>query len=311
MTEESLEKSIECFNQAIDKDPNYARAHAGLADSYVLASFFGMASPAESYVKAKGAATKALEIDSQLADAHATLGLIHIWYDWNWPAGEAEFKRALELSPNYATAHQGYGRALAMVGKFDEGLAELRRAQQLDPLSLIIDEEIGTAFLFARRYEEAIRQVRKTLDLDPHFAFAYIDLSIALERTGDPDQALVELNKAWSLENDNAFVLSLIGFTHAGMGNTKKAERIVKQLQELCSRRYVSPTHVARVWGALGRMDQAFASLEEGYRLRDYNMPYLQVDPTMENLSEDPRFSILIERLGLPQLNLRRVGLPQ
>jgi DNA-binding winged helix-turn-helix (wHTH) protein/TolB-like protein/Flp pilus assembly protein TadD len=300
VTEESLKKSVECFNQAIEKDQNYALAYAGLADSYILASFFGMSPPAESYGKAKTAATRALEIDNKLAEAHATMALIFIWYEWDWSSGEAEFKRALELSPNYGTAHQGYGRALAMVGRFDEGLAELKRAQELDPLSLIIDEEIGTAFLFARKYDEAINQVRKTLDMDARFAFAYIDLSIALEQTGKPQEAITELQKALKLEKENAFVLSLMGFTYARMGGKAKAEDIIRQLKELSRRKYVSPVHMARINVGLGNTEHAFELLEQGYQARDYNMPYLRADPTFESLRLDPRFSALVRRLGLP-----------
>lgn len=300
MAEESLKKSVECFNQAIQRDPNYALAYAGLADSFVLASFLSMASPAESYGKARMAATRALEIDNNLAEAHATLALILIWYEWDWPAGEAEFKRAIELSPNYAMAHQGYGRALAMVGRFDESLAEMKRAQELDPLSLIIGEEIGTTFLFAGRYDEAISQIRKILDMDSRFAFAYIDLSIALEQTGKPQEAINELQKALSLENENAFLLSLKGFIYARMGRKEKAEDIIGQLKELSERKYVSPFHIARVYAGLEDRDVAFEWLERNYQARDYNMPYLRVDPTFDSLHSDPRFSVLVQRIGLP-----------
>jgi tetratricopeptide (TPR) repeat protein len=259
-----------------------------------------MVPPNESYGKAKKATTRALEIDNKLAEAHATLALILIWYEWDWPAGEAEFKRAIELSPNYAMAHQGYGRALAMVGRFDESLAELRRAQELDPLSLIIGEEIGTAFLFARRYDEAINQIRKTLDMDSRFAFAYIDLSVALEQSGKPQEALIELQKALALESENVFLLSLVGFTQARMGAREKAEDIIRQLKELSRHKYVSPVHIARVYAGLGNRDQAFESLERGYQGRDYNMPYLRADPTFDSLQSDPRFSVLRRRVGLP-----------
>jgi len=300
MTEEGLKKSIECFNQAIDKDATYALAYAGLADSYVLASFFSFVSPAESYGKAKAEAMRALELDKNLAEAHATLALILVWYQWDWPSGEAEFKRALELNPNYSLAHQGYGRALAMVGRFDEGIAALRRAQELDPLSLIIGEEIGTALLFARKYDQSMDQIRKILEMDPRFAFAYIDLSIALERTGKPQQALAELQIALNLENENAFILSIIGFTLARMGETAQAEDVIGQLHALSARKYVSPMHIARVYAGLGQRNEAFEALEQNYQLRDYNMPYLRVDPTFDSLHSDPRFSPFVSRLGLP-----------
>jgi TolB-like protein/DNA-binding winged helix-turn-helix (wHTH) protein/Tfp pilus assembly protein PilF len=299
VTEEALKKSEGYFKQAIEKDPNYAMAYAGLADTYVLSSFIAMASPAESYGKAKLAATKALEIDNKLGDAHATLALILTWYEWNWLAGEAEFKRALELSPNSATAHQGYGRALTIVGRFDEALVELRRAHDLDPLSIIIDADLESVFLFSRRYDDSISQNRKILDMESRFVFAYIDLSTALEQTGKPQEAIAELQKALSLEKENPFVLSLVGFDYARMGAIEKAQHIIKQLTELSRRKYVSPMLIARVYAGLGNRDQAFESLEQGFQGRDYNMSYLRVDQTFDSLRSDPRFSVLVRRIGL------------
>jgi TolB-like protein/DNA-binding winged helix-turn-helix (wHTH) protein len=301
VTREGLEKSLEYYHQAIDKDPNYALAYAGLADTYVLASFFAMLSPAESYSKGKEAVSKALELDNNLAEAHIALGRILIWYEWKWPAGEAALKRAIELSPNSPMTHQWYGHALAVMGRFDESLAELRRAQELDPLSLSIGEEIATAFLFAGRYDETIKQIRRILDIDPRFAFAYIDLSIALEQTGRSQEAITELQKALSLENEQVFMLSLLGFTYARMGGKEKAEDIVRQLKELSRRKYISPQHIARVYVGLGDRDQAFEWLEKSYQERDYNLPYLRVDPTFEGLRSDPRFADLLRRMNVPQ----------
>jgi len=299
VTEEAVKKSEGYFKEAIAKDPNYALAYVGLADTYILSSFIAMASPAESYGKAKVAATKALEIDDKLGDAHATLALVLIWYEWNWPAGEAEFKRAIELSPNSATAHQGYGRALTIVGRFDEALAELTRAHDLDPLSLIIDADLESVFFFSRRYDESIKQNRKILDMEARFVFAYIDLSTALEQTGKPQEAITELQKALNLEPENPFVLSLMGYDYATMGARERAQDTIRQLTELSRRRYVSPMLIARVYAGLGNKDQAFASLEQGYQGRDYNLPYLRVDQTFDGLHSDPRFSDLLRRLGL------------
>jgi tetratricopeptide (TPR) repeat protein len=228
------------------------------------------------------------------------LALILTWYEWNLPAGEAEFKRALELSPNSATAHQGYGRALTIVGRFDDALAELRRAHDLDPLSIIIDADLESVFLFSRRFEESINQNRRILEMEPRFVFAYIDLSVALEQIGKPQEAITELQKALSLENDNPFVLSLMGFDYARMGAKEKAQNMIKQLTELSLRKYISPMLVARVYVGLGDRDQAFASLEQGYQGRDYNLPYLRVDQTFDSLRSDPRFSVLARRIGLP-----------
>jgi TolB-like protein/DNA-binding winged helix-turn-helix (wHTH) protein/Tfp pilus assembly protein PilF len=300
VTEEAVKKSEGYFKEAIAKDPNYALAYVGLADTYILSSYIAMASPAESYGQAKVAVTKALELDDKLGDAHATLALVLSWYEWNWPAGEAEFKRAIELSPNSATAHQGYGRALTIVGRFDEALAELTRAHDLDPLSLIIDADLESVFFFSRRYDESIKQNRKILDMEARFVFAYIDLSTALEQTGKPQEAITELQKALSLEPENPFVLSLMGYDYARMGASGRAQDMIRQLSELSRRRYVSPMLIARVYAGLGNKDQAFASLEQGYLGRDYNLPYLRVDQTFASLRSDMRFSDLVRRIGLP-----------
>jgi tetratricopeptide (TPR) repeat protein len=187
---------------------------------------------------------------------------------------------------------------LTIVGRFDEALAG-KTSPHLDPLSIIIDADLRGLF-FSRRYDESINQNRKILEMEPRFVFAYIDLSTALEQTGKPQEAITELQKALSLENENPFVLSLMGYDYARMGAKEKAQDMIKQLTELSRRKYVSPMLIARVYAGLGNKDQAFESLEQGYLGRDYNLPYLRVDQTFDSLRSDPRFSVLVRRIGLP-----------
>jgi Tfp pilus assembly protein PilF len=181
-TEGEIKKGIEYFNQAIEADPSYGLAYAGLADCYNMLGDYAFVLPHDSYPKAKAAAIKALEIDEHLAEAHNSLALVKLYYDWDFPAAEREFKRALELNPNYATAHQWYGEYLMVTGRFDESLAEMRRAQELDPLSPIINTAVGYAFWHARRYDQAIEQLRKTLEMEPNFLPALSYLGMAYEQ---------------------------------------------------------------------------------------------------------------------------------
>jgi tetratricopeptide (TPR) repeat protein len=203
-----LRTAIEYFNQALGKDPNYALAYAGLADSYCLLSAYGAASRLDSLPQAKAAAEKALDLDDTLAEAHTSLGNVLRGYDLEQSL--KEFERAIELNPNYATAHHWYGEFLGAMGRFDEGIAELKRAQQLDPLSLVINTDLGEVYTFAREYDKAIEQLRKTIEMDPRFYYANWHLGVALQLKGQLNEALAEYRKAAEL-NDDPTVLALLG----------------------------------------------------------------------------------------------------
>jgi tetratricopeptide (TPR) repeat protein len=203
-----LRTAIEYFNQALGKDPNYALAYAGLADSYCLLSAYGAASRLDSLPQAKAAAEKALELDDTLAEAHTSLGNVLRGYDLEQSL--KEFERAIEVNPNYATAHHWYGELLGATGRFDEGIAELKRAQQLDPLSLVINTDLGEVYTFAREYDKAIEQLRKTIEMDPRFYYANWHLGVALQLKGQLNEALAEYRKAAEL-NDDPTVLALLG----------------------------------------------------------------------------------------------------
>ena len=299
-TGDAINKSIEYFNQAIEKDPNYALAYAGLADSYVILPGYTSITGKEAYPRARVAATKALEINDKLAEAYTARAYISELFDWDFANAERDFKRSIELNPNYPTARQWYGEYLTAMGRHAEAIDELKKAQKLDPLSLIINTELGNAFSFAGQDDQAIEQLRRTLDMDSSFAPAHRGLGWAYTRKEMYAEAIAEFQKAISLEKDNTFSLMSLGYAYGVSGKREDAQRILDQLIELSKRFYVPPTFIAAVYVGLGDKDQAFQWLEKAYSERD-DLLYLKVAPPWVRLSSDPRFSSLVRRVGLPQ----------
>ncbi|MDQ3751028.1 MAG: protein kinase, partial [Acidobacteriota bacterium] len=300
-TQKDLQKSVEYFNKAIEKDPSYALAYAGLADSYVLFSGYNVASPNEAYPKARTAAMKAIEIDETLAEAHTALAQIKLSYEWNFEAAERDFKYAIELNPNYPTARQWYSEYLSDVGRFDEALTQMKRAQELDPLSLIINRELGAILMFKREYDAAIEQYLKTIEIDSSFAPAHTDLGLVYAQKQMYQESISEHQKAINLDPENAFALSNLGYTYAKSGRKDEARKVLNQIQELSARRYVSPLDIASIHAGLGEKDEAFELLEKAYKQHDDDLLFLKVHPPMESLSSDPRFQDLLRKVGLPQ----------
>jgi tetratricopeptide (TPR) repeat protein len=300
-TGDSINKSIEYFNQAIEKDPNYALAYAGLADSYVILPNYAPTRGKDVYPKARIAATKALEINDKLAEAYATHAYIREYFDWDFSNAERDFKRSLELNPNYPTARQWYGEYLILMRRDAEAIAELKRAQELDPLSLIINRELGTAYSFAGQYDKAIEQLRKTLDMDSSFGPAHNDLGWTYTQKGLYEDALLEFQKAISLEDDNAFTLMGLGFAYAVSGRREDSVRVLDQLIGLSKRFYVPSTYIAAVYAGLEDKEQAFQWLEKAYLERDDGLIYLKAAPPWDRLRSDPRFASLVRKVGLPQ----------
>ncbi len=297
-TGEALKQSIEYFNQAIEKDPSYALAYAGLADAYVLLPTYSAGSPQESYPKAKAVAKRALEMDETLAEAHTSLAYALILYDWNFRESNREFQRAIELNPNYATAHHWHSIGLRSVGRFDETIAEMKWAQELDPLSLIINADLGTAYIYARRYDKAIEQLRKTIEMDQSFYYAHWRLGTAYEMKGSYQNAVAEYQKARQL-NDDPSVVAFLGHAFAASGKRDEALRTLDQLKEIAKQRYVSAYSFALVYTGLGDKDQAFQWLERCYQDRAFDMVFLKVDPLLDSLRSDPRFADFVRRVGL------------
>jgi TolB-like protein/Flp pilus assembly protein TadD len=296
-TGSDLRKAIDYFKQAIDKDPKYALAYAGLADSYALLSVYGAGSPQESFPLAKTAAQKALELDDTLAEAHTSLAQILFINDLDFANSTKEFERAIALNPNYATAHHWYGFGPPMsLGDFDKAVAELKRAQQLDPLSLIINADLGVSLFYSRRYDQAISQLRKTIEMDPRFYYAHWNLGLALELKGQLREALAAYEKAAELDDDPV-VLGLIAHAYAKLGERDKAVKLLAQLQQLSAHRYVPLGTFAGVYMALGEKDKAIDYLERAYRDRGGpEVSGIKVDPMLDPLRGNPRFEALVQK---------------
>ncbi|HZI87558.1 MAG TPA: protein kinase [Pyrinomonadaceae bacterium] len=295
-SKESLEKGIEYFNQAIEKDPNYALAYAGLADSYIILGNFGMSPPKEAYPKARAAATKALEIDDALAEAHVSLAFTKHLFEWDWPSAERDFKRALELNPNYGPGHQWYGVSLAARGRTAEAIAAAKRAQETDPLSLTINAVVGWMFFFARQYDQTIDQEKKTLEMDPNFALAHRYLGMAYEQKGMYKEAIAEFQKTAD-GSDEELLLGELGHAYAAFGKHSEAREVLNKMKELSQQRYFPPFEMALIHAALDEKDQAFALLEKSYEDRYPWLIHLRVDPRLDPLRSDPRFDDLVRRV--------------
>jgi serine/threonine-protein kinase len=299
-TEADLKKSIEYFQQAIQKEPGYAQAYGGLASCYVVLPNYSATSPQETFPKAKSAAEKAIQIDDTLAEAYAVLGQVSASYSYDWSSAEREFKRAIQLNPNYATAHQWYAGTLSRMGQRERGLAEVRRAQELDPLSLIINDNVGWYLYLARQYDQAIEQLRKTLELDASFSPAHDELGLCYVRKGMYQQGFAELRKAISLAGGNPNIKAELGNAYAAAGRRKEALEILDQLTALSKRSYFSPYSIASIYAGLGDKEQAFAWLNKAYEEHDIWLTLLKIEPAFDPLHSDPRFAELERRIGLP-----------
>src|SRR5437588_1556049 len=296
---ESLKKSIDYFNQAIEKDPNFALAYSGLADAYGLLPNYSGGSPQEFAPKAKAAAKKAIELDDNLAEAHTSLATMLADYDWNWAEGEKEFKKAIALNPNYATAHQWYSDGpLLSEGRFEEANAEMKRAQELDPLSLIINAEVGANYIYERQYDKAIEQLRKTIELDANFYYARWNLGFAYSMKGSFSEALTEYKIAFKLSNDPSIV-GLVGNAYARSGHRGEALKTLEQLKELSKQTYVDPNAFVQIYVGLDDKEQAFQWLEKCYQDHAPEMAFVKIDPLLDSLRSDPRLADFVHRVGL------------
>jgi len=296
-TGQNLNKAADYFNQAIAIDPKYALAYVGLADAYVLMPFYGAGAPRDCYPKAKAAVEKALELDNSLAEAHTSMAQVFCYHLELHPALR-EFERAIELNPNYPTAHQWYGSsALTALGQFDRAIAEVKRAIELDPLSLVINTDLGNTLYRARRYDDAITQMRKTLEMDPGFYYTHWNLGSALAAKGALGPAIEEYQKARSL-NDDPSMLGFLGRALAVSGNKTEAMKILEQLNTISKQRYVSAYSFALVYLGLGDKDEAVRYLEKGYEDRAGELlRYINVEPILDPLRGDPRFEALVQKI--------------
>ncbi|PYK73841.1 MAG: hypothetical protein DME42_05975 [Verrucomicrobia bacterium] len=300
-----LRKAIEYFQQAIAKDPNYALAYAGVADSYLLLPNYGGASTQESVTPARAAVTKALELDDSLAEAHASAALLYT-LDLHLERAISELERAIQLKPNYATAHHWLGLNHMSLGRFDHAIAEEKRALELDPLSLIINADLGWTYFNARRYDEAEAQVRKTLEMDANFFLAHFYLGCVLQLKGRVAEAIPEFQKAFDLNHD-LYALAMLGQAYARNGQTEEARKVLAQLNEEAKSRYVAPYALALALLGLGEKERALAELERAYQTHDTNYLFvIKADPLLDDLRGDPRFEALVQKVTGPKTEGRQ-----
>jgi serine/threonine-protein kinase len=296
-TEESLKKGIAHFEAAIESDPSFAGAYAGLADSYLTLATNIPLPPREAMPKAKAAATRALEIDGGLAEAWASLAAVKWWYEWDWEGAEAAYTSAIKLNPNYATAHDGYAMLLCARGRFDASLEQVRKAVELDPLSRIIAVHAGWPFYFARDYESAIGRFEKALELDDKFIPAQAWRGMALGQQRRFEESVESFQRA--LETDRVpILLAMLGHTRAIAGQRAEAEMILSMLGEQARTRYISPYDIAVIHAGLGNRAAALTKLHEAYEDRSAWMVFIGVDPRLDVLREQAEFRELAERLS-------------
>jgi tetratricopeptide (TPR) repeat protein len=293
-TVEGIHGAIRFFQQAIEKDPNYALAYAGLADCYMVQGSWGYVTPKDAYSKGKMAASRALELDEKLAEAHASLGRIQIGL-WEWLEARNEFERALELNPNYATAHYWYSYYYDAMGRLDDAAREMKRAMELDPLSVNINAEMGRALIYQHQYDAAIAQERKTLEMDANFVLAHELLAAAYLFKGSYTDAITEAQQPGEWQE---FVLAR---AYVKRSETGKAQKVVVDLKELSNKQYVSAQRMAQAYVGLDDKERAFKWLEKAYEEHSMRPDFMRVDPTYDNLRSDPRFRDLMSRTGVQQ----------
>ena len=301
LTDEGFLKSLEYFQQAIEKDPNFALAHAGLAGSYNALAGFNVRPPKEVYPKARSAVLTALNLDPLLAQAHTELAMVNLTFDWDWTAAEREFKRAIELSPSDSDAHYYYSFYLTFMGQFDYAISEMRKAQELDPVSLVKLTGLAQVLLIARRYDEALEQCRKALEMDPNLGFAHWLRGLAYTYKGAYEPAIRALQKSIPLSGDSADEPASLAHAYALAGKTTEAQKILEELKQQAKRKFISPGAIADLYGALGDKDQAFALLDKAVEERDNMVILLKVEPMFDPLRPDPRFASLLRRVGFPE----------
>jgi TolB-like protein/DNA-binding winged helix-turn-helix (wHTH) protein/Flp pilus assembly protein TadD len=300
-TADGLKAALAYFNQAIEEDPKYAQAYSGLADTYALLGDwqYAVMTPKEALPKAKAAATRALELDSALGEAHNSLAFCLDGFDWNFAAAGKEFRRAIELNPGYATAHHWYAWHLSLLGQYDEAIAEMKKAESLDPLSLVINADLAELFVLAHSYDESIRQSRKTIEMDPNFGLAHNHLAQAYLQKHMNDEAVAELQKAVRLSGDSPTCMANLARAYVASGNRSEAERLLSDLKKRSNGSYSYASEIAVIYAALGEKNQAMSWVEKGYEER-FN-PGVLLRPGFDPLRSEPRFQELVRRVGLRQ----------
>ena len=297
--EGGLLKGLEHFQHAVEKDPRYALAYAGVADSYSSLGVWCFMPPRDVFPRAKAAAEKALEIDDLLAEAYTSLAMISIFYDWDWAAAENRCKRAIELKPGSVLSHHFYAQYLCMIGRTDEGVAEMNQALSLDPLSLLTNTGAGWLLHLAGKSQQAVEQLRQTTELDPNFGLAHYFLGLAYAQEARYEEALAAFEKAIEVTGGLPWAAEQIGYVYAILGERDKAEKVLQETLMLRKQKYVPSSGLAMIYFGLGEREKAFEWLEQAYEERDAALSWSKVLPELDSARSDPRFQELLHRLKL------------
>ncbi|UCC80165.1 MAG: protein kinase [Candidatus Zixiibacteriota bacterium] len=297
--EGGLQKAIEHFQQAIGKDPGFALAYSGLADGFAMLGTYSFLPPKKAFTMAKNAALKALEIDDSLPEAVTSLAYVNMFYDWDWEAAECGYKRAIELDPYYASAHEWYGMLLAITGRYDESIVEMSKARDLDPLGLIINAMLGWTYQCLEQYDDAIEQYQKTIEMDPNFTLAYFFCAVAYIRKSMYEEAIIASRKFVDLTGGSQSAMGVLGFSYASSGDSVKAHEILDRLKGLSVKMHVSPFYTGLIHGELNENDTAFEHLEKACEDREPFLVLIRCWHLIENLRSDERYYQLLKKIGL------------
>ena len=299
-TEKDLKKAIEFFERALKIDEDYAMAYTGLADSYAIMAFLEFMAPHNAYPKARDAATKALSLDPQLAEAHTSLGLIHFQYDWDWDGAERELEEAISINPSYAPAHHFYADYLKAMGRFDEALGEIQKAQELDPLSLAISIGVGHVLYLSQQYDEAIEQYQRAVDLDPNFMITHIWFGRPYLEKGMYEEAISELEIGVKLSGESTLALAMLGHGLASAGRRDEALKILEKLKERSKKQYVPSYWIAVIYNGFKDKEQVLYWMKKAYAERSSWLVWTNVEPRFIWLKDDPEAAELLKTMKFP-----------
>ena len=301
-------QSDQYFQQAVERDPSYALAYTGIADSYVLLGWNSYLPPKDAFPKGKMAAMKALRLDPDLGEGHTPQAAVLWLYDWQWGKAQEEFQRSLALNPAHPTASHWYAEYLMTMGRHEEAIGRMKSSQELDPLSLIISVAIGWAHYMAGKYDEAMEQLRRTVEMEPNYPVTYWILGLVLRKLRRYEEAIAEGEKGVKLSGGSPLMNAALAQTLAGAGRKKEAMQILEELTNLGTQRYVAPYFFAGIYIGLGEDERAMEYLEKSYEEHSHWLIYLHIDPSMDGLRGDPRFQDLLRRVGLPLENVAQAN---
>jgi DNA-binding winged helix-turn-helix (wHTH) protein/tetratricopeptide (TPR) repeat protein len=300
-SEEGLKRAIESFQRAVYIDPRFAAAYSGLADCHAALGYLSYVAPGDAFPAARLHATKALELDATLAEPHASLGLVKLYFDWDWLGADAEFQRAIALDPDYAPTHEWYSIYLLVAGRATEAFREIQHARERDPLSLPINSDIGFHHYYTGRYDEAVKQLKFVLEMNRNFPPAHLWLGRTFQELGKFDDALAEFRQVEDSLREWPVSIAARGFVSAAAGRTEEAREILAELERLASRKFVTSYGIALVYVGLDQNDAALASLNRAFDERSHWLVWLRLDPRWNKLRPDPRFNELVSRMRFPQ----------